>query len=117
MCIHIPAGTMRIVFNIGICIELGKKLFDGRSAQRKPQRLVSIITGIKITGSEKFRNRNLGNFLTVPENSEFSFAGEYFLTAKQAGFTAFTNQPVIFQYLLAEKIEGNVFQGLLITGY
>src|SRR5713226_4953048 len=105
MRIHIPARAVWIIFNIRVSIKLGEKFFDGGCAQCKSQGLVAVITRIKITGSEKFCNRYLRYFLAISKNAEFCFTRKYFFAAQQAGFTAFTNQPVVFQHFLAEKIE------------
>src|SRR6185295_7871493 len=116
MGIHIPARAMGVILNIRICIQLGEKFLDRRRTQGKTQGLVPVITSIKITRSEKFCNGDLGHFLAVPENAEFSLACQYFLAAEQTGFPAFTNQPVVLQYLLAEQVKREVFQCNLIAG-
>src|ERR1700676_5366165 len=60
MGIHIPACAMGIIQDIRVCIKLGKKFFDGGCAQCKSERLVAIITGIKIAGLKKFCDGYLG---------------------------------------------------------
>ncbi len=112
MGIHIPSRTMRIMLNIGVCIQLGKKLLYGGSTERKSKRLVPIVARIKITRPEKLGDRYLRNFFAIAEDAEFSLPGKHFFTTQQAGLPAFTNQPVIFQYLYFGKVRMKCFPGL-----
>ena len=71
MTIHLSASGKRIIGSIGI--ELGKKLLNGSDATGKHPCLIPVVPGAPVSFLKGTRQGDLGNFLTITENAEFSF--------------------------------------------
>ena len=106
---------MRIMFRIGICIELRKKLTQSSGACSQRKGLISVISSIKIAMLEKLCHGHLGHFFTIAKNPKLSLPGKDFFSAEQAGLAALKCNGIIADDSLSERFKGEFISQLLFS--
>ena len=86
--VHLPACRMRLVFQIGVAVNLGKKLFGGQMADGHHKGLVTVVARTEISGTKNLGPSDLRQFFPTTENTEFSTARQHFFAAGQTEFAA-----------------------------
>src|SRR4051812_33571821 len=104
MGIHLPTGTKGIIIDIGIRIQLGKKLLYISKPCGKHKSLVTIVSGAEISVFKKLSHCYLGDLFSVAKYSKLCFSGQHFPSSLQAGFPALHRNLVILQNLLAKPV-------------
>jgi hypothetical protein len=97
------------MFQVRIGIKLRKELLYGGQPAGKGKRLVAVVTGPEIARLKKLGHRYLRHFFAVAKDAELGFASQHFLAAKQTGFAAQANPPVVLQHLFAKAVERQGF--------
>src|SRR5205085_1916649 len=99
MASHQSSCGRRISFQTGVRIQLGKKLLNSQFANGKHKRLVTVITGPKVSFAEYFCHRDLSKFFSVTKDAKLSLAHENFPASDKARLPAFDSKSVIGQDL------------------
>ena len=105
MGIHFPARAVGLVGSIRVGIYLGEEFFHGGLPGGKSDGLVAVIAREKVARLEKLGCSHLGHLLAIAENAKLGLAGKHFLATQQAGFPAFTANPVVLKHFLAKSVE------------
>ena len=88
MTVHLAACAAGFTFNVGVCVEGGKKLLRTEGPDGHHKGLVAVVSASKVSVAENPGPSELGELLAVAKNAKFGLARQDLLAAQKRAFSA-----------------------------